>query len=117
MHAGRSFAVVRTEIRNADGSLVLEAVSNHASRKRELNAVDAAAPVVILAKAGSGVLTRESSSLIGCRSLAIPCEMRDDVGFNPQAFRPCVEKPMSAYSGFAPEALTTFSHFLISDLM
>jgi acyl-coenzyme A thioesterase PaaI-like protein len=31
VHAGRSFAVVRTEIRNADRSLVLEAVSNHAS--------------------------------------------------------------------------------------
>ncbi|HEX2825242.1 MAG TPA: acyl-CoA thioesterase domain-containing protein [Burkholderiales bacterium] len=33
IHAGRSLAVVRTEIRNADGSLVLEAVSNHASKK------------------------------------------------------------------------------------
>jgi acyl-coenzyme A thioesterase PaaI-like protein len=31
VHAGRSFAVVKTEIRNADKSLVLEAVSNHAS--------------------------------------------------------------------------------------
>lgn len=31
VHAGRSFAVVRTEIRNADGSFVLEAMSNHAS--------------------------------------------------------------------------------------
>lgn len=31
VHAGRSFAVVRTEVRNADRSLVLEAVSNHAS--------------------------------------------------------------------------------------
>lgn len=31
IHAGRSFAVVKTEIRNADRSLVLEAVSNHAS--------------------------------------------------------------------------------------
>jgi len=31
VHAGRSFAVVRTEIRNADRSLVLEAMSNHAS--------------------------------------------------------------------------------------
>ncbi|HSQ04517.1 MAG TPA: acyl-CoA thioesterase domain-containing protein, partial [Burkholderiales bacterium] len=29
VHAGRSFAVVRTEIRNADGALVHEAVSNH----------------------------------------------------------------------------------------
>lgn len=34
IHAGRSLAVVRTEIRNADGSLVLEAVSNHASRSK-----------------------------------------------------------------------------------
>jgi acyl-coenzyme A thioesterase PaaI-like protein len=32
VHAGRSFAVVRTEIKNADGKLVLEAVSNHAAR-------------------------------------------------------------------------------------
>ncbi|MDB5923969.1 MAG: hypothetical protein JWN13_2905 [Betaproteobacteria bacterium] len=31
MHAGRSFSVVRTEIRNADGTRVLEAVSNHAA--------------------------------------------------------------------------------------
>lgn len=31
IHAGRSFAVVRTEIRNADRSLALEAVSNHAA--------------------------------------------------------------------------------------
>ncbi len=31
VHSGRSFAVVRTEVRNADRSLVLEAVSNHAS--------------------------------------------------------------------------------------
>jgi uncharacterized protein (TIGR00369 family) len=31
VHAGRSFAVVRTEIRNADRRLVLEAMSNHAS--------------------------------------------------------------------------------------
>ena len=30
-HEGRSFAAVRTEIRNADGSLVLEAVSHHAA--------------------------------------------------------------------------------------
>jgi acyl-coenzyme A thioesterase PaaI-like protein len=30
-HEGRSFAGVRTEIRNADGSLVLEVVSHHAS--------------------------------------------------------------------------------------
>jgi acyl-coenzyme A thioesterase PaaI-like protein len=29
VHAGRSFAVVHTEVRNADRSLVLEAVSNH----------------------------------------------------------------------------------------
>lgn len=29
IHAGRSFAVVRTELKNADGSRVLEAVSNH----------------------------------------------------------------------------------------
>jgi acyl-coenzyme A thioesterase PaaI-like protein len=34
VHAGRSFAVVRTEIRNADRSLVLEAMSNHASLGR-----------------------------------------------------------------------------------
>ena len=34
VHEGRSFAVVKTEIRNADKSLVLEAVSNHASVKR-----------------------------------------------------------------------------------
>ena len=33
VHAGRSFAVVRTEIRNADGALVHEAVSNHASHQ------------------------------------------------------------------------------------
>ena len=33
VHAGRSFAVVRTEVRNADRSLVLEAMSNHASVK------------------------------------------------------------------------------------
>lgn len=31
VHAGRSFAVVKTEIRNADRALVLEAMSNHAS--------------------------------------------------------------------------------------
>lgn len=31
IHAGRSFAVVRTEVRNADRSLVLEAVTNHAA--------------------------------------------------------------------------------------
>lgn len=31
LHAGRSFAVVRTEIKNADGTRVLEAVSNHAA--------------------------------------------------------------------------------------
>jgi acyl-coenzyme A thioesterase PaaI-like protein len=30
-HEGRSFAAVRTEIRNADGSRVLEVVSHHAS--------------------------------------------------------------------------------------
>ena len=35
LHSGRSFAVVRTEVKNADGALVLEAVSNHASRKGE----------------------------------------------------------------------------------
>ena len=35
VHAGRSFAVVRTEVRNADRSLVLTAVSNHASLSRE----------------------------------------------------------------------------------
>lgn len=29
IHVGRSFAVVRTELKNADGSRVLEAVSNH----------------------------------------------------------------------------------------
>jgi acyl-coenzyme A thioesterase PaaI-like protein len=34
VHAGRSFAVVKTEVRNADRSLVLEAVSNHASATR-----------------------------------------------------------------------------------
>jgi acyl-coenzyme A thioesterase PaaI-like protein len=32
LHAGRSFAVVRTEVKGADGRLVLEAVSNHAAR-------------------------------------------------------------------------------------
>ena len=32
IHAGRSFAVVRTEVKNADGSRVLEAVSNHTTR-------------------------------------------------------------------------------------
>ena len=32
LHAGRSFAVVRTEVKNADGTRVLEAVSNHAAR-------------------------------------------------------------------------------------
>ncbi|MEK6594279.1 MAG: PaaI family thioesterase [Pseudomonadota bacterium] len=31
LHAGRSFAVVRTEIKNADGTRVLEVVSNHAA--------------------------------------------------------------------------------------
>ena len=31
VHAGRSFAVVKTEVRNADRSLVLEVLSNHAS--------------------------------------------------------------------------------------
>jgi len=31
LHAGRSFAVVRTEIRTSDGTRVLEAVSNHAA--------------------------------------------------------------------------------------
>lgn len=31
VHGGRSFAVVKTDIRNADGSLVLEAMSNHAA--------------------------------------------------------------------------------------
>lgn len=31
IHAGRSFAIVRTEVKNADGSRVLEAVSNHTS--------------------------------------------------------------------------------------
>ena len=35
LHSGRSFAVVRTEVKNADGTRVLEAVSNHASRKGE----------------------------------------------------------------------------------
>lgn len=30
-HDGRSFAAVRTEIRNADGSRVLEVVSHHAA--------------------------------------------------------------------------------------
>ncbi len=30
-HEGRSFAAVRTEIRNADGTRVLEVVSHHAS--------------------------------------------------------------------------------------
>jgi acyl-coenzyme A thioesterase PaaI-like protein len=34
VHAGRSFAVVRTEIRNTDRSLVFEAMSNHASLKK-----------------------------------------------------------------------------------
>ena len=32
LHAGRSFAVVRTEIRTTEGSRVLEAVSNHAAQ-------------------------------------------------------------------------------------
>jgi acyl-coenzyme A thioesterase PaaI-like protein len=32
IHAGRSFAIVRTEVKNADGSRVLEAVSNHTTR-------------------------------------------------------------------------------------
>jgi acyl-coenzyme A thioesterase PaaI-like protein len=32
IHAGRSFAVVRTEIKTSDGKRVLEAVSNHATR-------------------------------------------------------------------------------------
>ncbi len=32
IHAGRSFAVVRTEVKNADGTRVLEVVSNHAAR-------------------------------------------------------------------------------------
>lgn len=31
VHGGRSFAVVKTDIRNADGGLVLEAMSNHAA--------------------------------------------------------------------------------------
>lgn len=34
LHSGRSFAVVRTEIRNADGTRVLEVVSNHAAQGR-----------------------------------------------------------------------------------
>ncbi|HYH42916.1 MAG TPA: acyl-CoA thioesterase domain-containing protein [Burkholderiales bacterium] len=34
VHVGRSFAVVRTEVRNADRSLVLEAMSNHASVRK-----------------------------------------------------------------------------------
>jgi len=33
IHAGRSFAVVRTEVRTKDGTLVLEAVSNHAAQR------------------------------------------------------------------------------------
>lgn len=33
LHAGRTIAVVRTEIRNADGKIVLEATSNHVARK------------------------------------------------------------------------------------
>jgi acyl-coenzyme A thioesterase PaaI-like protein len=33
LHAGRSFAVVRTEIRTTDGSRVLETVSNHAANR------------------------------------------------------------------------------------
>jgi acyl-coenzyme A thioesterase PaaI-like protein len=32
VHAGRSFAVVRTEIKTSDGKLVLEAVTNHAAK-------------------------------------------------------------------------------------
>lgn len=32
LHAGRSFAIVRTEIRTVDGTRVLEVVSNHAAR-------------------------------------------------------------------------------------
>jgi hypothetical protein len=31
LHAGRSFAVVRTVIKNDDGTHVLEVVSNHAA--------------------------------------------------------------------------------------
>lgn len=34
IHSGRSFAVVRTEVKNADGTRVLEAVSNHAAHHR-----------------------------------------------------------------------------------
>jgi acyl-coenzyme A thioesterase PaaI-like protein len=34
LHAGRTTAVVRTEIKNATGERVLEAVSNHVARKR-----------------------------------------------------------------------------------
>lgn len=33
VHAGRSFAVARTEIKTAEGALVLEAMTNHASRR------------------------------------------------------------------------------------
>ena len=34
LHAGRTLAVVRTEIRNANGERVLEAISNHVARRR-----------------------------------------------------------------------------------
>ena len=34
LHAGRTTAVVRTEIKNAGGERVLEAISNHVARKR-----------------------------------------------------------------------------------
>ena len=35
LHAGRTLAVVRTEIRNADGERVLDAISNHVARRRD----------------------------------------------------------------------------------
>ena len=35
LHAGRTLAVVRTEIRNAGGERVLEAISNHAARRHD----------------------------------------------------------------------------------
>ena len=38
VHAGRSLAVVRTEVKNATGERVLETISHHVARKRDLKA-------------------------------------------------------------------------------
>jgi acyl-coenzyme A thioesterase PaaI-like protein len=38
VHAGRSIAVVRTEVKNATGERVLETVTHHVARKRDLKA-------------------------------------------------------------------------------